>query len=93
MEKGFNSDLKIFGDFYHVQTEDWGLDAMIIVTRIFKNGAVLKSFKTPYADLVQHLPLVLRKQKVREALRNQHRKILDLLQGGQMLNEKSKLNM
>lgn len=84
MEKGFNSDLKIGSDSFHVQTEDWGLDSSLIVSRIFKNGAVLKSFKTPYGNLIQQLSPPLRRQTVRDLLRRQHGRILDFLQNGQM---------
>jgi hypothetical protein len=93
MEKGYNSDIRIFGDFYHIQTEDWGPDSLVVVTRVFKNGAVIRSFKTPYADLIKTLPNLMRRQKVRDTLRIQHHKILDLLQSGQMFYEKSKIEM
>ncbi len=87
MEKGYNSDIKIYGDLYHVQTEDWGPDLKILITRVFKNGAVIKSFKTPYQSFLAEVssdPLYHR-PKLREALRHQHKKILDLLQSGQIL--------
>lgn len=84
MEKGYNSDIKMGFDLYHIQTEDWGLDMGTIVTRVFKNGAVIKSYKTPYADIFKSMPVTHRRQALREALKNQHRKILDLLQSGQM---------
>jgi hypothetical protein len=92
MEKGYNSDIRIFGDLYHIQTEDWGPDSLLMVTRIFKNGAVVKSYKVSYGDFINTSPLAQRRQKLRDALRNQHRKILDLLQSGQILYEKAKLN-
>lgn len=92
MEKGYNSDIRIFGDLYHIQTEDWGTDAATMVTRVFKNGAVIKSIKTSYLELIHSTPHLLRRQKIREALKQQHRKILDLLQSGQMLYEKSNIN-
>lgn len=93
MEKGYNSDVRIWGDLYHIQTEDWGPDTPVMVTRVFKNGAVIKSYKTPYGDFINSAPVLTRRQKLRDALRNQHRKILDLLQSGQILYEKSKINM
>lgn len=93
MEKGYNSDIRILGDLYHIQTEDWGPDSPIMVTRIFKNGAVLKTFKTSYAELIKSLTTTESRAKIREALKFQHRKILDLLQGGQIFYEKHKINM
>lgn len=93
MEKGYNSDIRIFGDLYHVQTEDWGPDLKVLITRVFKNGAVIKSFKTPYQQiLLDASQLTTHRPRLREALRNQHKKILDLLQSGQLLYEKAKIN-
>jgi len=93
MEKGYNSDIHIFGDFYHVQTEDWGPDLKVLITRVFKNGAVIKSIKTPYQQfLLDSASITSCRPKLREALRNQHKKILDLLQSGQLLYEKAKIN-
>lgn len=93
MEKGYNSDLRLNGDLLHVQTEDWGLDSQLVVTRVFRNGAVIKSIKTSYSNLVSISDQNLRRKKIRESLRQQHQKILDLLQGGQMLFEKSKITL
>lgn len=93
MEKGFNSDIRIRGDLYHIQTEDWGLEAAVIVTRIFRNGAVIKSFRVSYSSQIMQSLTSEKRARIREALRVQHQKILDLLQNGQMLYEKSKINM
>ncbi|MEY4615626.1 MAG: hypothetical protein RJB66_586 [Pseudomonadota bacterium] len=93
MEKGYNSDLKMGLDLYHIQTEDWGTDMQLIVTRVFKNGAVIKSYKTPYADLLRSTPNIQRRLALREALKNQHRKILDLLQSGQMFYKMPRIEL
>lgn len=45
---GENSDLVIRGVRFHVQTEDWGQDARVFVSRIFKDGTVLKTYKISY---------------------------------------------
>ncbi len=93
MEKGYNSDIHINGNLFHVQTEDWGPELKILITRVFKNGAVINSFKTPYQQIIPTIPLSVSESRprLREALRNQHRKILDLLQSGQLLYEKAKI--
>lgn len=93
MEKGYNSDIKINGDMYHIQTEDWGKDLQVVVTRIFKNGAVLKTYKASYSELLHSTPATLHRQKLRETLRSQHRKILDLLQSGQIFYKMSKIEV
>ena len=55
MQTGFNSDITYRGVSYHVQTEDWGLENPFIVSRVFQQGAVLKTFKTSYATFLgQH---------------------------------------
>ncbi len=84
IEKGFNTNLALSGISYHVQTEDWGAENPYFVSRIFSNGAVVKSIKTSYTDV---LPQGVRSRRklVRLAMETQHQKILDLLKRGQML--------
>ena len=48
---GENSDLFIQGHKIHVQTEDWGLGEKVLVSRIFRNGSVLKTFKLGYEKI------------------------------------------
>ena len=50
---GENSDLFIQGQKIHVQTEDWGLGEQVLVSRVFSNGSVLKTFKLPYEKIPQ----------------------------------------
>ena len=83
MDLSLNSDIHLGNDAFHVQTEDWGLASPYIVSRIFKNGAVLKSIKTPYSDLID-APLWDQKA-VEFAVQKQHAKILDLLVSGQQV--------
>ena len=83
MENGFNTDLLVMGQNYHVQTEDWGSEAAVIVTRIFKSGAVLKTFRKSYVDLLRtgHRDP---KAALRLALAEQHQEILDQLARGEL---------
>lgn len=81
MDLSLNSDIQLGSDSYHIQTEDWGQQSPFIVSRIFKNGAVLKSIKTPYSDLLSS-PL-WDNTAVEEAVELQHNKILDLVLTGQ----------
>lgn len=84
MEKGFNTDLIISGEPYHIQTEDWGRGNPYFVSRVYKGGAVIRSVKIAYTDILprghQSGP-----QAIRLALELQHKKILDLLVSGQLL--------
>ena len=80
MEAGLNSDLKIGDKDFHVQTEDWGWDNPFIVTKIFSQGAVLKSYKTPYQEVLQ--TSFASDQSIRTAIEKQHKQILDRLISG-----------
>lgn len=75
MLKGFNSDISVKGIDFHIQTEDWGQDNPFLVTRVFKQGAVLKTFKTPYQQVLpnQHYDLA----SLEQAMKMQHYHILD----------------
>ncbi len=50
---GENSDLFIQGQKVHIQTEDWGFVEKVLVSRVFSNGSVLKTFKLPYEKIPQ----------------------------------------
>ena len=84
VEKGFNSDVSWLGSQYHVQTEDWGAENPYLVSRVFRNGAVVKSIKTAYREI---LPEGKRAEAkvIRLAMKIQHQQILDLLLSGQLL--------
>ncbi len=81
MQKGFNSDIVVRGQNYHIQTEDWGLSNPFLVTRIFCNGAVLKTVKTSY-DSVLKSESARTEEAIKNALRKQHSKIIDNLMSG-----------
>jgi hypothetical protein len=75
MLKGYNSDVTIKGVDYHVQTEDWGQENPYLVTRVFKQGAVLKTYKTPYSDVLPNSHYD--NTALEQALKLQHFRILD----------------
>ena len=80
MEAGLNSDIKVGDRDFHIQTEDWGWDNPFIVTKIFSQGAVLKSVKIPYQQVLQS-PFPS-EQSIRTAIEQQHKEILDRLISG-----------
>ena len=84
MEKGFNSDITWLGSEYHVQTEDWGMQNPYLVSRVFHNGAVLKSIKTSYQEVLPQ-GSATEARTIRLAMKIQHQQILDLLLSGQLL--------
>jgi hypothetical protein len=80
MELSLNSDINLGSDSFHIQTEDWGISSPYIVSRIYKNGAVLKSIKTPYSEIIS-APM-WDKTAVEQAVKTQHDKILEHLVSG-----------
>jgi hypothetical protein len=83
VEKGLNSDITVKGVAYHIQTEDWGKANPLFVSRVFCNGAVVKSVKTPYSAVLDR-GLSSDSDSIRFALRCQHEQILDLLVSGHL---------
>lgn len=83
MVKGFNSDLQIRGKTYHVQTEDWGQQNPFLVSRIFANGAVVLTVKTPYFEALKTGP-VQDSQALAIALRRQHQNMIEKLHAGEI---------
>jgi hypothetical protein len=69
---------------YHVQTEDWGGSNPYLVSRVYQNGAVVRSIKTSYAEVLPHGPKSS-SGAIRLAMQLQHEQILDLLLSGQLL--------
>lgn len=83
MLKGYNSDLKVRGRTYHVQTEDWGSANPFLVSRIFQNGAVIKTVKIPYDEALRDQP-VRSHEALRIALQKQHHDMIDALMDGRI---------
>ncbi|MGZ3770834.1 MAG: hypothetical protein ACXVCR_17725 [Bdellovibrio sp.] len=78
VQKGFNSDITVRGQRFHIQTEDWGLQNPFLVSRIFCNGAVMKTIKTPY-ETVLKTGSTQSEEAIKLALRRQHSVIIDTL--------------
>ena len=70
---GENSDLFIKGTKLHIQTEDWGAKDQSLVSRIFKNGAVIKTYRLPYEKIAD----VLKAEARRKALVLFHQWVID----------------
>ncbi len=82
MEKGLNSDIQVNGIRYHIQTEDWGPQHRLVVSQVFRQGAIVKSVRTSY-DTLQLEGLKSDAHSLRLAIKEQHHEILDLLISGQ----------
>ena len=61
---GENSDLVIRGIRFHIQTEDWGLEAKVFVSRIFKDGSVVKTYKVGYEKVPKVIDPIIRRKAV-----------------------------
>ncbi len=83
MQKGFNTDLVVKGQTYHVQTEDWGAQNPFLVSRIFLNGAVVKTIKISHEEALTMGP-VRHIDALQIALKKQHHHVLDQLYSGQL---------
>jgi len=70
---GENSDLFINGHKIHIQTEDWGTEKKVLMSRVFKNGSVFKTFRLTY-DKINQVEIVDRR---RQALLQFHQTIID----------------
>lgn len=88
MQKGFNSDLTIKGQSYHIQTEDWGLGNPYVVSRVFQQGAVLKTFKTHYSKFMGSQPefwsATPYQQHLQIAMKHQHDQVVDFVVNGKI---------
>ncbi len=73
MVSGENSDLFINGHNVHVQTEDWGIEKQYLMSRVFKDGSVFKTFRLGY-DKIEKVELETQR---RSALLRFHQTIID----------------
>ncbi len=88
MLTGFNTDFRYKGTVYHVQTEDNGLSNPVIVTLLYRGGAILASRKTSYADILKFNKL---EQVVREIMEEQHKQVIKDLVAGQFAAKEENL--
>ncbi|MFQ5901369.1 MAG: hypothetical protein ACE5IH_07425 [Thermodesulfobacteriota bacterium] len=74
---GLNNNVRYQGEVYHVQTEDGGTNDPVISTVIFKEGRVIASKKTNYADIIKFERLEM---VVKDLMNEQHLHVLKILQ-------------
>jgi len=73
---GFNTDVKVGENVYHVQTEDRGVKRPLIDSVIYHKGQILDRRRTPYvpADVTQH--------QIKEMVTTQHRELVEAIRSG-----------
>ncbi len=81
MITGFNTDIEHDGVVYHVQTEDKGLDAPIILSLVYVGGTILASKRSPYADLIEQ---GFSDEVLAERLKRQHKLICAAINSGRI---------
>lgn len=88
MQQGYNSDISYRGVSYHVQTEDWGLDDPFLVSRVFQQGAVVRTFKTHYSKVLgPRAPAaheVHWQEYIGRALKSQHEQVVEFVLNGKI---------
>jgi len=70
---GFNTDFKHKGQVFHAQTEDNGVNNPVVVTLLYRKGAILASKKSSYADLLEKENY---QHQLMDLMKNQHRSIM-----------------
>lgn len=84
LEKGYNSDLVLAGRTLHIQTEDWGNEKALVVTRVYQSGSVVWSVKTPYQSIEKE-SMASGRKAIQFGMREQHQRVLDQLISGALL--------
>ncbi|OGP10503.1 MAG: hypothetical protein A3G39_03795 [Deltaproteobacteria bacterium RIFCSPLOWO2_12_FULL_43_16] len=79
MQLGFNENVMHKEVRYHVQTEDGGRKNPVITTLLFKEGIIISSKRTSYADIIKSDKLDI---VVKEIMRDQHGTMLKNLKNG-----------
>jgi acid stress-induced BolA-like protein IbaG/YrbA len=77
---GENTDLTFNNEKIHVQTEDWADNCHVIVSRIFKNGSVIKTFRLAYAKIAQVENEEIRKR----ALQKLHQYVIEKIHSNEI---------
>jgi hypothetical protein len=85
MSSGFNTDVRVGEQVYHVQTEDRGPHHPSIDTTIYDQGRVLHRRSSSYAELVGSAEFG--DESLRQRVAHQHRSVIDDLRSGALAAE------
>src|SRR5438067_4051382 len=78
---GFNTDVEFDNVVYHVQTEDKGLKARLIVSLVYDRGTILASKRVSYDDLVGK---TFNEKMLAERVQRQHQLICAAVRAGRL---------
>jgi hypothetical protein len=85
MSSGFNTDVKVGEQVFHVQTEDRGPSHPIIDTAVYQNGRILHRRALNYSELAESAAFT--SEDLRRRVEEQHRAVIDDLRSGVLDSE------
>jgi hypothetical protein len=86
MNFGFNSNVRVGGALYHVQTEDRGPSHPFLDTVVYQAGLVVHKRSTRYQDFAGRAAEEGNQtQQLHERLKQQHREVIAQLEAGTLL--------
>lgn len=77
---GYNHNINYKGMVFHIQTEDSGVKNPHVITLLYRDGIILSSKKTSYADILQMENL---EAVVEDLMKEQHKDMLRRLKNGE----------
>lgn len=77
---GYNHNVTYKGDVFHIQTEDSGVKNPHVITLLYREGVILCSKKTSYADILKIESL---EAVVEDLMKEQHKDMMRRLKGGE----------
>lgn len=80
VSSGFNSDVNVGDDVFHVQTEDYGEPQYSIVTLVYHGGQILHRRNSNYSDIVDAPGYS--EEALSERVENQHRSVIEEVRSG-----------
>jgi hypothetical protein len=85
MSSGFNTDIRVGAQTFHVQTEDRGPTHLVIDTAVYQNGRVLHRRSFNYEQLAaSDAPGA---EALRQRVEDQHRAVIDDIRSGALDSE------
>jgi len=85
MSSGFNTDVRVDGHVFHVQTEDRGPSHPVIDTVVYQNGRILHRKSSSYEHFVGSSEFS--PDELRERVEEQHRQMIEDLRDGSLATE------
>jgi hypothetical protein len=85
MSSGFNTDVRVDGHVFHVQTEDRGPTHPVIDTVVYQNGRILHRKSSSYEHFLGSAEFSA--EELRERVEEQHRQMIEDLRDGALASE------